>query len=181
MAAIEGSARRPVSGRQPAAVLAPELRWHRRFPGEERQVSSLRRWLAGLLPECPSRDDVMTVAVELATNTLKFTASGRGGSFTVEIAWYGTTVRVGVMDDGAPDGPHLIEDPLNEHGRGLMMVHALSARVGVCGDHRGRLVWADVAWTADEALPSQPAPNTYETAIRDGQTALAERFSGVAT
>ena len=69
----------------------------------------------------------------------------------------------------------------NEHGRGLMMVHALSARVGVCGDHRGRLVWADVAWTADEALPSQPVPDTYETAIRDGQTALAKRFSGVAT
>src|SRR5215470_4804746 len=77
MAAVEGSAMRPASGRQPATALAPELRWHRRFPGEERQISGLRRWLAGLLPECPSRDDVVTVAVELATNTLKFTASGR--------------------------------------------------------------------------------------------------------
>jgi len=99
----------------------------------------------------------------------------------VEITRYGTTVRVGVMDDGAPDGPHLIEDPLNEHGRGLMMVRALSERVGVCGDHRGRLVWADVEWTADEAVSSQPVPDTYEAAIRDGQTVLAERFSGVLT
>jgi hypothetical protein len=181
MAAIEGSAMRPASGRQPATALAPELRWHRRFPGEERQISGLRRWLAGLLPECPSRDDVVTVAVELATNTLKFTASGRGGSFAVEITRYGATVRVGVMDDGAPDGPHLIEDPLNEHGRGLMMVRALSARVGVCGDHRGRLVWADVAWTAGEAVPPQPVPATYEAAVRDGQTVPAERFSGVLT
>ena len=181
MAAMEGSAGEAVRGRQPVTASAPELKWRKLFPGEEQQISTLRRWLTGLLPECPSRDDVVTVAVELATNTLKFTASGQGGSFAVEITWYGTIVRVGVADDGAPDGPHLIEDPLSEHGRGLMIVRALSSRVGICGDHRGRLVWADVAWTADGAVPPQPVADNYEAAIRDGQAALTERFSGVLT
>lgn len=175
MAAIEGSAGRVVTGRQPA--IAPEPTWRRLFPGEEQQISALRRWLTGLLPECPSRDDVVTVAVELATNTLKFTASGQGGSFTVEITWYGTVVRVGVADDGAPDGPHLIEDPLGEHGRGLMIVRALSSRVGVRGDHHGRLTWADVIWTADGAVPPQPVADSHEAAIEDGQAALTERLS----
>jgi anti-sigma regulatory factor (Ser/Thr protein kinase) len=179
MAAMEGSAGRGVRGRQPA--IAPELKWRRLFPGEEQQISVLRRWLTGLLPECPSRDDVVTVAVELATNTLKFTASGQGGSFAVEVTWSGTIVRVGVTDDGAPDGPHLIEDPLGEHGRGLLIVRALSSRVGVCGDHRGRLTWADVAWAAGGLVPPQPVADSYEAAIGDGQAALAERFSGALT
>lgn len=176
MTASEGSAGRAITG-QPAAV--PELCWRKVFPGEERQISALRRWLTGLLPECSCRDDVVTVAVELATNALKFTASGEGGSFAVEITWHGTIVRVGVVDDGAPDGPHLIEDPLREHGRGMVIVHALSSRVGVCGDHRGRLVWADVAWIADGAMAPQPVADGYAAAISDGQAALVGRFSGV--
>jgi len=181
MVAVEGSAGGAVRGRQPAAAPAAELKWRELFPGEEQQISALRRWLTGLLPECPSRDDVVTVAVELATNAVKFTASGQGGAFAVEITWGGTVVRVGVADDGAPDGPHLIDDPLSEHGRGLMIVRALSSRAGVCGDHRGRLAWADVAWTADRAAPPLPVADTYEAAIRDGQAALTERFSSVLT
>ena len=38
-------------------VPAEGLRWRRAFPGEERQLSLLRRWIASLLPECPARDD----------------------------------------------------------------------------------------------------------------------------
>jgi hypothetical protein len=181
MVAVEGSAGRAVRGRKSATTPAPELKWRKLFPGEEQQISALRRWLTGLLPECPSRDDVVTVAVELATNALKFTASGQGGSFAVEITWDGAIVRVGVADDGASDGPHLIEDPLSEHGRGLMIVRALSSRAGVCGDHRGRLAWADITWTADGVVPPQLAADTYEAAIRDGQAVLTERFSGVLT
>jgi anti-sigma regulatory factor (Ser/Thr protein kinase) len=179
MAATEGSAGRTVTGRQPATAPGPELWWRRVFPGEECQISALRRWLTALLPECSCRDDVVTVAVELATNALKFTASGKGGSFAVEITWYGTIVRVGVVDDGAPDGPHVIEDPLSEHGRGMVIVQALSSRVGVCGDHRGRLVWADIAWIADGAMAPQPVADSYAPTIRDSEAALTGRFSGV--
>jgi anti-sigma regulatory factor (Ser/Thr protein kinase) len=76
--------------------------------GEEREVRTVRRWIAGLLPDCASRDDVITVAVELATNAVKFTASGRGGAdgwFAIELTWHAAAVRVAVADGGAPQGP----------------------------------------------------------------------------
>src|ERR1022692_2969715 len=45
------------------------VRWRRVFPGEERQLGVLRRWLELLLPECPARSDVAYVATELGANT----------------------------------------------------------------------------------------------------------------
>jgi hypothetical protein len=158
----------------------PHLKWRREFPGDGRQLGELRRWLAGLLPGCAARDDVLTVSVELATNAIKFSSSGQGGRFAVEIIWFGRTVRVAVADGGGPAAPHLIDDPMGDHGRGLVMVRALSSRIGVCGDQRGRLVWAEVAWAGDGAAPLPPAPDAYETAARQDEAALARRYAGVA-
>src|SRR5713101_5085238 len=143
------------------------------FPGEERQLGLLRRWLESLLPACPARDDVACVAIELGTNAIVHTASGRGGWFAVEITWHRPVVRVAVADCGAPDGPRVIDDPEGEHGRGLLVVRGLSVRTGACGDQRGRLVWADVAW--DDAGAAEPASSQdpYEAVIRDGQARLA--------
>jgi len=147
--------------------------WGRVFPGEERQLGLLRRWLESLLPACPARDDVACVATELGTNAIVHTASGRGGWFAVEITWHRPVVRVAVADCGAPDGPRVIDDPEGEHGRGLLVVRGLSVRTGACGDQRGRLVWADVAW--DDAGAAEPASSQdpYEAVIRDGQARLA--------
>ncbi len=181
MAATSGSTDHTASARETAAPRAPEFSWRRVFPGDRRQLGELRRWLAELLPRCNARDEVVSVAVELGTNAVKFTSSGRGGRFTVEISWRGETVRVAVADGGAPTEPRVIEDPLSEHGRGLLMVRALSTRVGVCGDHRGRLVWADVPWTGDRAAHEWPCPDAYEAAIHHDETVLAQRFAAVPT
>lgn len=167
----------PVSGA--AATPPPPLRWRRVFPGEERQLSLLRHWLSSLLPECPARDDVMCVATELATNAIRHTASGRGGWFAVEITWHRPNVRVAVADCGAPTGPQLIDDPAADHGRGLVLVRGLSERTGVVGDHRGRLMWADIPWDDGGTESRMSAPDRYEAAIRDGQTDLARRFGGI--
>jgi anti-sigma regulatory factor (Ser/Thr protein kinase) len=164
-----------------AAPAMPEVRWRQVYGGEEAQIPELRRWIATLLPECAAREDVVMVAVELATNAVRHTASGRGGWFAVEVAWHRSGVLVLVGDQGAPSGPRLVDDPdpLSESGRGLHVVNGLSARTGVVGDRRGRLVWADVPW-AGEAAPGQPAfPNGHETAIGDGQDLLARRHGGV--
>lgn len=162
-------------GASPAPV--PELRWRQIFPGEERQLRELRRWLAGLLPDCAARDDVVTVAVELATNAVRHTRSGRGGWFAVEVTWHRRAVRVAVADQGAPSGPRLIDDPMAEHGRGLQVVRGLSARTGVAGGERGRLLWAEVPWIG---APSPAAfGDGYEDAIREGQNLLAHRHAGV--
>ena len=169
----------PASGTpQPSSGPAPGLRWRRVFPGEECQLGLLRRWLASLFPPCPARDDVAVIASELSANAIRHTASGRGGSFVVEITWSGPVVRVAVADSGAATEPHVIDDPGAEHGRGLLVVRELSMSMGVCGDHRGRLTWADVQ---GEASPGAEvaAPDAYEDAIRDGQAALARRFAGV--
>ena len=119
----------------------PAPRWRRVFPGRDDQVREVRRWLAGLLPGAPERDDMVVVAVELVTNAIRHTASGRGGLVMVEVTWRGPVLRVAVADDGAAEGPRLAAGPggLGEGGRGLHLVRALTDSTGVCGDHRGRL------------------------------------------
>jgi hypothetical protein len=76
--------------------------------------------------------------------------------------------------DLATTGPQ-VADALSEHGRGLRLVAALATRAGVCGDHRGRLVWADIRWADD--LPDQAAYlDGYTEALRDIQTVLTARY-----
>jgi hypothetical protein len=132
--------------------------WRRTFPGDERQLSVLRQWLASLLPEGPARDDLASVATELGANALRHTSSGRGGWFAVQISWHGQLVRIAVEDCGGPGEPRVIDDPAAEHGRGLLVVHGLSLRTGVCGDHRGRVVWADISWAAAGDGRAEPGP-----------------------
>ena len=143
------------------SVRDPFPRWRRVFPGRDDQVREVRRWLAGLLPGVPERDDVVVVAVELVTNAIRHTASGRGGPVMVEVTWCGPVLRVGVADGGAADGPRLTAGTgeLAECGRGLHLVRALADSTGLSGDHRGRLVWADIAWSgARPVAPPLPAP-----------------------
>ncbi len=149
------------------------------FPGEERQLAALRRWLAELLPACAARDDVVSVAAELGSNAVKHTLSGRGNWFAAEITWHPQAVRVAVADCGGPSEPRVIDDPAAEHGRGLLVVRGLSVRTGVTGDHRGRLLWADILWGDGGAVAPASSQDRYEAAIRDGQAGLATRFAGV--
>ena len=54
-------------------------------------------------------------------------------------------------------------------------MQALAARCGVCGDHRGRLVWADVRWAGPDPGPAGH-PDGYQAAIADIRTVLAARY-----
>ena len=161
----------------PLLVPAAARRWRQVFSGEERQLGLMRRWLAACLPDCPTRDDVISVATELGSNAILHTASGRGGWFAVELTWDPSMVRIAVADHGSPAEPHMIEDPDGEHGRGLLLVHGLSARTGVTGSEQGRIVWAEIAGTARHRRLAAAGPGEAE--IRDGEAALARRFTGV--
>lgn len=155
----------------PNLRMPPPWRWRQVLPGEERQLRVLRRWLAALLPECPARDDVVAVATELSSNAIKHTASGRGGWFGVEITWHGPVIRVTVADRGGAGEPQLIQDPTAEHGRGLLVVNGLAARSGVCGDSRGRQVWADLLWNGPLTPAAAPPPSRrQETAFATGHS-----------
>jgi hypothetical protein len=162
----------------PAVVPADAPGRQRVFEGEERELGVMRRWLTSVLPECPARDDVISVATELGSNALRHTASGAGGWFAVEVTWQEPVVRIGVTDGGGPSEPRVIDDPDGEHGRGLLLVQGLSLRTGVIGDRHGRLVWAEVAW--DGPPPAFVALTDWDDAvIREDEAALARRFAGV--
>lgn len=137
--------------------------WRRVFPGRDDQVREVRRWLTALLPGAPERDDVVMVAVELVTNAIRYTASGRGGLVMVEVTWCGPVLRIAVADGGAAGGPRLAAATggLAECGRGLHLVRALAGSTGVCGDARGRLVWADIAWAGFRPAASPPGAGRH--------------------
>jgi serine/threonine-protein kinase RsbW len=150
-----------VTGRlaDPPLPPAPGIgRWRQEFPGRGQELSQVRRWLERLLPECPVRDDVLTVAVELCSNALQHTASGTpGGSFTVEVTLQLSTVHVAVADGGSKGEPRMIDDLDEERGRGLLLVHGLSARTAWTGDEKGRVVCAEIAWP--DSSSAIPAPS----------------------
>jgi serine/threonine-protein kinase RsbW len=154
----------------PPALLAPgpEPQWQI-FPGRASELARLRRWLARLLPGAPERDDVATIAVELAVNAIQHTASGRGGTFSVEIRWLAEppAVRVTVADAGARAGPRWprCAPGVVASGYGLYLVRSLASRTGTSGGRLGRSVWAEVAWTGPAAHCSPPGPGAVQ---RDG-------------
>jgi anti-sigma regulatory factor (Ser/Thr protein kinase) len=107
----------------------------------------------------------MTVAVELGTNAVRHTASGSGGHFVVEVTSWMRMTRVTVYDGGGLKSPRVTENVLSEDGRGLLMVNALSAHMGVGGNAQGRVVWADIPWTASERPVGGPAPLAHRTPL----------------
>jgi hypothetical protein len=142
--------------------------WLRLFPGEARQLRAMRQWLASLLGDDPARDDVTSIATELGGNAIRHTASGQGGWFAVMITWHQPLLRIAVADGGSCGEPQVIDDSIGEHGRGLKLVRGLSVRLGVLGDHHGRVVWADVHWDggrepwANPGCGTQPASPTAQ-------------------
>jgi anti-sigma regulatory factor (Ser/Thr protein kinase) len=133
------------------------LTWRQEYPGEAKELASLRRWLTSILPPCPAREDLLLMATELAGNAVRHTASGQGGAFGVRVTWEDGAVLVAVDDAGGPGEPRVVDDPLAEGRRGLLLVRELSARIGMSGDYRGRTVWAEVLWPDEDPVAAGAA------------------------
>jgi len=106
----------------------------------------------------------VTCASELCTNAIRHTRSGDGGVFTVEVTRPRDGVAcVAVTDAGSPGEPRVRPGPrrfdglldypgdvsdLDEGGRGLSLVAALTSRWGYCsaGASGSRTVWAEASW-----------------------------------
>ncbi|MGH3328821.1 MAG: ATP-binding protein [Streptomycetales bacterium] len=118
--------------------------WQRTFPGTPASVGEARRWLAELLEGLPAADAILVLS-ELASNTLRHTASRERG-FAVAVEVRLRTVRLEVTDHGGPAAPALVEADIDdETGRGLHIVEALTTRWGVNGERNGaRCVWAEL-------------------------------------
>jgi anti-sigma regulatory factor (Ser/Thr protein kinase) len=135
----------------------PEVGWsatdaqlRQAFPGEECQLRVVRRWLAASLPGCPALGDLLSIVTELGSNAIRHSATGRDGKFAVEVTHAASGVLVAVTDDGGPGEPRVIAGADGEHGRGLVLVRGLSARMGAVGGPGGRTVWARIDWDAHE-------------------------------
>lgn len=120
------------------------------FAGHPRQVAQARRFVAGLLADCPVADTAVLLTSEVVTNALAHTPSGYGGTFEV-VVWRGArTVCVAVMDGGAPDAPAPESVTLHaETGRGLALVASLAACWGHEGGRPGRAVWFLLRWPGE--------------------------------
>lgn len=124
----------------------------RTFRGEPGQVPLARdfvfRYLNGR--HCPAEAvrDILVCATELAANAVLHSHSGLPrGHFGVEVVCAGQAARVAVEDSGGPWVERGSGDTDAEYGRGLHVVSALSAEMGITGDASGRKAWFCCRWS----------------------------------
>ena len=119
----------------------------RTYPATRDQVRVIRADLSVLLAGCPSADDIILCASELATNAVIHSHSARpGGTITVHADIRpGIHVRIEVRDDGGPWA-----EPTRDADRphGLDIVRAIASQMGITEMPTGRAVWAQLDWTA---------------------------------
>jgi hypothetical protein len=99
-------------------------------------------------------DTAALVVSELVTNAIVHAAGER---VVCELHDGDDLVRIAVRDEGcAPGEPHASpQRPEEEHGRGLLLVAAVSRAWGAQDTGPGMLVWAELERSADG-----PAPDT---------------------
>lgn len=115
------------------------------FRGEPSQVplvrDFVRRYLAGWPCPTDALQDTLLCVTELAANAVRHSRSGLpGGHFGVKIAICDPTCIGVAVEDAGGSWQHERGDE-TEGGRGLQIVSALSAEMGVRGGHSGRIVW----------------------------------------
>jgi DNA-binding XRE family transcriptional regulator len=124
---------------QPATTTATT--WTRDYPGQPDQVRLIRR---DLLTGCPSADDIVLCASELATNAIQHSRSALpGGHITVRATLTpGRYVRIKVTDQG---GRWDWTGRTPRH-HGLHVIHCTAVNWGISGDYRSRTTWALLHW-----------------------------------
>jgi anti-sigma regulatory factor (Ser/Thr protein kinase) len=141
--------------RAPSEMTAASRPLRRTFRGETSQVplvrDFIRRYLDGW--PCPTAavQDILLCATELAANAVCHSRSGLpGGHFAVQVV-----VRLGEWVEVAVDdaGGQWVKCDTGydaEYGRGLQIVSALSAKIGVITGGHGRTVWFRCPWNPHE-------------------------------
>jgi serine/threonine-protein kinase RsbW len=128
---------------EPQVLTARPMR--RAFPGRADQIARAREFTKRVLGPCPVTDEAVLFVSELATNALEHTSTGDGGQFQVTICRNGTSLLVGVSDNGSDKTPaSRPPDPESETGRGLGLAELIADRWGYGGDQHGLTVWFEL-------------------------------------
>ena len=100
--------------------------------------------------ECESVTDTASLVVsELVTNALLHAGTGS----ELRLTRVGGSLLIGVIDAGGGSPDVFDAQTEDEHGRGLVLISALSTAWGVDGDDDRKTVWAQVP------IPSGSAPD----------------------
>ena len=136
-----------------------------RYPSRRAYVKNARHRAQRVLDDWKLPESVVTdvayVVNELVSNAITHARVPKGREVGVTIRLLDSVVRVEVRDadhtkpevQKLPDlilKGDLREAP--EHGRGLRIVEALSARWGVTEEVIGKTVWADISLTPEEVI-----------------------------
>lgn len=117
------------------------------FPGRPDQVAAVRRYIASLLPQDATLDDITLLTSEAITNAVEHTRSGEpGGTVTLTVLDVGHATRVEVIDQGGLTRPEVRDDVRkdSEHGYGLHLVRSLARRWGSRSRGEGTELWFEV-------------------------------------
>lgn len=112
------------------------------LPGVPRSAAEARAFARRTLgPRHLALPSVLLAVSELATNAVTCTRSGLpGGRFMVSLQAEPGGIRVCVYDGGPLDRPHARRED-GEHGRGLLIVDALSEAWGCSPAAGGQCTW----------------------------------------
>ncbi|MFC3998968.1 ATP-binding protein [Nocardiopsis sediminis] len=111
--------------------------YYARFPGWAEQVKRARHWCEDLLTihsafDIPGETVASAVLLlsEAVTNAVRYTASGRGGTFDATLMVEQRKITIEVEDEGRPAGGTLPFirplTPMAQHGRGMTLVDYLA-------------------------------------------------------
>jgi anti-sigma regulatory factor (Ser/Thr protein kinase) len=176
-------------GLRAAAGHRPHAAAERRFffelaahPGSVAQARRLTRARLSRWSVCEDTCETATLVVsELVTNAIVHAAGER---VVCELHDGDDLVRIAVRDEGcAPGEPHPSpQRPEEEHGRGLLLVAAVSRAWGAQDTGPGLLVWAELEHTAGRAYPDIEARSDLGWSAKkppaDGRGAGTEAFWG---
>jgi anti-sigma regulatory factor (Ser/Thr protein kinase) len=111
-----------------------------------RSGPAARTALRRLLDNAGVRTDVRDTALLLATELLSNAVEHGGGSTFLDATIESEVVRLEVSDHN-PRMPSPAADPgeLDERGRGMLLIAALSSRWGAERRERGKIVWCEIA------------------------------------